>query len=266
MASTKEFEAQLRKVAAQIGYLRELVDERLRLTTVLSLSPSKADNVDLIDSLSTTKKALDYLFEDIGQAHLKDSNTKLGELVNQYNAVILLMELDSHISIEEYRFTRTCDPEPKKSVRFKDNQEEVDRTENLRNELMGTAKSFKPYSDSEEGAAYESDRNTLLSIDTSNQEMFASHQQQMLEQDQDLDRLSSSIQNQYRMGLNINSEVDEHMIILNDLERGVDGSGVRLRRATNGIDSFRRKVSDNGSLATIVVLTVILILLLVVLN
>lgn len=54
--------------------------------------------------------------------------------------------------------------------------------------------------------------------------------------------------------------------MLNDLELGVERSQFMLNNATNKLKSFRQKCRENGSLVTIVVLTVILILLLVVLN
>lgn len=118
---------------------------------------------------------------------------------------------------------------------------------------------------------YRDDENDTSSIASSfdlqsNQQIFAQHQQQLLEQDDNLDILHLSVRRQHQMGLGINDEVDEHIILLNDLEQGIDTAHARLNRATNRLKSFQKLCKENGSLVTIVVLTIILIVLLVVLN
>ncbi|OBA23313.1 hypothetical protein METBIDRAFT_38605 [Metschnikowia bicuspidata var. bicuspidata NRRL YB-4993] len=272
--STKSIKTQLQKVNIYIEQLGDLLDERERLVSVLHLTPSNLDNLDVINLLAKIKAGLDYAQEDLSSGISKDLSAELLKVAKAYSEAAAPLQDDVYINIEEYLFEplRNDEQSTKKSVRFKDydSEEEVDETTQMRNQLMGTSGNFKPYKDStgdpESEDSVDADRNTLLSVDTSNQEMFAQHQQQMLEQDQNLDVLHQSIRTQHRMGAHINEELDEHLILLNDLEEGVDGSHTRIRRATNGIVKFRRKAKENGSLVTIVVLTVILILLLVVLN
>ncbi|KAM9896745.1 hypothetical protein OXX79_007297 [Metschnikowia pulcherrima] len=268
--STKSIQAQLAKAAVYIEQLDELLEERERLVSVLHLTPSNADNLDIINLLAKTKAGLEYAQGDLASGISKELSRELFQTANSYNEKISQLANDPYINVDEYQFhaLETSENEsngPKKSVRFKDfdAEESADDSTQMRNQLMGTQGQFRPYTDDFEETE---DRNTLSSVDTSNEELFASHQQQMVQQDAHLEALHASIRTQHSMGVNIHDELDEHLILLNDLESGVDGSHTRVRRATRGIASFRRKVRENGSLATIVVLTVILILLLVVLN
>lgn len=266
-ATAKTIRTQQLKIKSHIDQLSGLLEERSRLINVLELNPSQSDNLDLINLLAKIQTELKYQKQDIESGFVSEFASDFSDVVDSYTGILADLGLDPFVDIQEYAYSdkveEEAEPASKKSVRFKDfnSNEETDDTEQLRNQLMGTSSNFKPYRDEPE-----EDRNSLLSVDTTNQEMFAQHQQQLLEQDQSLDQLHGQIRVQHSMGVSINDELDEHLILLNDLERGVDNSSSRLGRATNNIRSFRRKVRENGSLATIIVLTVILILLLVVLN
>lgn len=265
--TSKNIKTQQTKIKSHLDQLSGLLEERSRLTNVLKLTPSQSDNLDLISLLAKIQTELKYQRQDISCGFASEFASDFGKVVDSYTDLLSGLSQDSYIDTQEYVFTDKVaeDPEPgnKKSVRFKDygNEDEVDDTAQMRNQLMGTLGNFRPYRDEPE-----EDRNSLLSVDTSNQELFAQHQQQLLEQDQSLDQLHDLVRVQHSMGVTINEELDDHLILLSDLERGVDGSSARLRRATNNIRDFRRMVRENGSLVTIIVLTVILILLLVVLN
>ncbi|GEQ71352.1 hypothetical protein JCM33374_g5035 [Metschnikowia sp. JCM 33374] len=221
--------------------------------------------------LAKIKTGLEYAHEDLASGISKELSSELTSISQTYAEVVSRMHEDPYIDVDEYLYKPGEEQEdvqsPKKSVRFKDFEPEADEddTTQMRNQLMGTSGNFRPYRDSVDDGE-ETDSATLSSIDTTNQELFAQHQQQMIDQDRSLDSLHDSIRTQHRMGTSINDELEDHLILLNDLESGVDGSHTRLRRATNGVVEFRRKVRENGSLVTIIVLTVILILLLVVLN
>lgn len=254
-----------------LSQLESQLEERDRLVTILKLEPSSNDNYDLINQLTKITKNLSLIQLDI---HNGVPNEKVisdfKALVTKYDTTIGSLDQDMYINNNDYKFTldlpqpespkNSVSPEngagtgPVKSVRFKDESEE-----DLRNELMGT-RAFKPYKDDETSG----DDNSVDELN--NHQMFAKHQQQILEQDQDLDVLHDSVKLQKHMGHNINDEIDSHLIMLNDLERGVDNSHVNLNRTNNRLTDFRTKVQENGSLITIVTLTVILILLLVVLN
>lgn len=257
--SAKDIRAQLRSVRSYVEQLDSVIEERSRLVATLKLTPSQADNLDLINLLAKTKAALEYLRRDIGAGYAAQFALDFSGAVDAYSALLAELRADAYIDAHEYEFTDKIEPaDKKKSVRFKDYDHDED-TAQMRNELMGTAALFQPYHD-------EPDQRSLLSVDTTNQELFALHQQQLMEQDENLDRLHELIRTQHSMGHMIHDELDDHVILLDDLESGVDGATTRLRRASRRLDDFRRRMRENGSLVTIVVLTVILILLLVVLN
>ncbi|WPK24569.1 hypothetical protein PUMCH_001848 [Australozyma saopauloensis] len=259
--SAKDIQTNLNNVSSYLEQLRDNIEDRSRLTK-LKLTPSQADNLEIVEVLSRIKRTLTFLNEDIAGDNIKRFGPEYSELVEEFRQLMAELASDAYLDASEYEYSKPLKSEDtvRKSVRFKDYDAEDDENTQMRNELMGTAtNNFKPYRDEE-------DRNTLLSVDTTNQELFAQHQQQMLEQDQNLDLLHRSIVNQHSMGVGIGQELDEHLIVLGDLERGADQSLSRVQRATTGVNEFRRKVAENGSLTTIIVLTVILILLLVVLN
>lgn len=264
MPSNKEIKTSIHRANIYIDELDSLLEERERLVQILKLSPSKNDNYDLINLLERLNKHLSYLYDDIN--NLKGENTEFeqefNDLIRKYDAAIRKLEDDS-LDIEEYvyhakEFVKEEVKRDLKSVRFKDNLEE-EQEEQDRHTLMGS-RPYEPYLDNPDSTDAES-------FDAlSNQQIYAQHQQQLLQQDENLDALHQLIRNQHQIGITINSELDDHMIILNDLEQGVDNSTFRLNNARSKLADFRRRCQENGSLVTIVVLTVILILLLVVLN
>ena len=265
MPSIKDINTSITKGNIYVEELELVLDERHRMITVLQLTPSSNDNYEVITRLQRLFKQLNYLQSDIhnlaGRGHdLTREADLFHDLLAKYQGCMDQLEKDSTIDVAEYTFvSQTKDEllakptkrEHAKSVSFKDEVEPLD----ARQDLMGTVP-YEPYSDNPQ--------ETLQ--DQSNHQIFAQHQQQLLEQDENLDVLSQSIRNQHRMGVTINSELDDHMIILNDLEQGVDNSQFRIDNARHKLADFRRRAQENGSLVTIVVLTVILILLLVVLN
>lgn len=280
---TKNLMIRTKPLLAQV---ESLLEERDRLVTVLKLDPSSNDNYDLINQLNKVISNLSLIQLDIRKDMEGGSSGLINDfkaLVKRYDTTIQPLEKDTYIDINDYRFqmdlgdnqqesragagtsnanNNTQNNGTVKSVRFKDESEE-----DLRNELMGT-RSFKPYRDDETQMDIEADSSSNGDSidDMNNHQMFAKHQQQLLDQDQDLDVLHDSVKLQKNMGQNINEEIDSHLIMLNDLESGVDNSQVRLTSTNNRLSDFRTKVQENGSLITIITLTVILILLLVVLN
>ncbi|CDK29833.1 unnamed protein product [Kuraishia capsulata CBS 1993] len=100
----------------------------------------------------------------------------------------------------------------------------------------------------------------------SNQQIFIDNQQEMFAQDEILSQLASSISRQNQMGGTIGTELNDHMVILEDLEMMVDHSDRNLRRAKTRLDRFSERLKENGEWTTIFVLIVILLLLLTVLK
>lgn len=262
MGSTKDIKSLINKTKVYLDQLDSVIEERDRLITVLKLVPSSNDNLDLINCLNKIIKSLNYVQDDIINVGNKASVTvdvydllvrEYQQLKSRYGQLTNNLVDDVYVDINEYQFTTKELPElntPSKSVRFSDKVDQKEPT---------VEQDFKPYRDDEEEsvASFESQ---------SNPQMFAQHQQQMLSQDEDLGFLHNSVKRQHSMGLQINDEVDDHLIMLNDLEQGVDRSEFMLNNAANSLKRFRQKCRENGSLVTIIVLTVILIVLLVVLN
>ncbi|RCK59007.1 Syntaxin-8 [Candida viswanathii] len=270
--TSKDTRLTVSKIRFNLEELGNLLEERTNLND-LDLTPSKNDNFELISLILKTIQYFKFVDKDI--TNLTDFQEKehLGSefetLVEQYNEIYSQLSEDSNLDISEYKYTYTrststatattgdtpANNNVHKSVRFKDTPDDNDASE-----LMGTRHAFKPYKDDpdeEESSSPE---------DVSNHQMFAQHQQTMMRQDQDLDTLHLLISRQYMMGQDINHELDDQLIILNDLELGVDQSLSRMDLANRRIRTFRNLMRENGSLVTICTLSIILILLLVVLN
>ena len=261
------------KIRFNLEELESLLEERNNIYD-LDLTPSKNDNFELINLLLKTIKYFKFVANDIDDEINSDEKENLGseleQLVLKYNSIYDELSADSNLDVSEYKysFTRSITTTTTtmmtkngdiqfnnvhKSVRFKDTPDDNDASE-----LMGTRHAFKPYKDDpDEQESAE---------DLSNHQMFAQHQQTMMRQDQDLDTLHQLISRQFSMGQDINLELDDQLIILNDLEQGVDQSLSRLDLANRRIRTFRNLMRENGSLVTICTLSIILILLLVVLN
>lgn len=272
----KDIKQSIAKSSNYLEILETQLEERDRLVTVLNLTPSSNDNLELVNHLDKLKKTLNYLQEDLilylksagnNENDLKSVISSVESNISSFNSQLhninnsFIEVQDYEIPIKPFKIKDPATPPETKSVRFKDQTNSDEEYNEFRNELMGT-RVFKPYTDVEP----ESDAATLSSINQSNQDMFIQHQQTLLEQDNSLDQLHDSIRIQKSMGHTINDELNDHLIILNDLERGVDDSTYRLNTAQARLKNFSTKVRENGSLVTIVILTIILILLLVVLN
>lgn len=257
----KDIKALITKTRSYLDQLDSVIEERDRLIHVLKLVPSSNDNLDLINCLDKNIKSLNYVQNDIitlskkGSPNIEAYEALVGDfqtLVKRYEQLTNNLVDDIYVDINEYGFEKKELPKlsvANKSVRFSDKIDETSPAPEIQQ--------FKPYRDDETVASFESQTNP---------EMFAQHQQQIMDQDEDLSTLHDSVRRQHSMGLHINEEIDDHLIMLNDLELGVERSQFMLNTATRRLKSFRQKCRENGSLVTIVILTVILILLLVVLN
>ncbi|EGN94378.1 hypothetical protein SERLA73DRAFT_144057 [Serpula lacrymans var. lacrymans S7.3] len=84
------------------------------------------------------------------------------------------------------------------------------------------------------------------------------------DQDSHLDNLSNSITRQHHISLQINSELDTHAGILDELDTDLDHTATRLGSARKRLDKVARGVRGNVSTVTIAVLIVVLLILIVV--
>jgi syntaxin 8 len=98
----------------------------------------------------------------------------------------------------------------------------------------------------------------------SNQQIHEYHQGVLRDQDQQLDQLGESIGRQRDLSIQIGSELDDHAMLLEEVDERVDRHQGQLDRANKRLSTFARKARENWSLTVIVVLIIILVLLIVI--
>ncbi|OCL07956.1 hypothetical protein AOQ84DRAFT_377215 [Glonium stellatum] len=99
-----------------------------------------------------------------------------------------------------------------------------------------------------------------------NQQIHAYHTRVLREQDAQLDVLGQSIGRQRELSMQIGDELDGQVLLLDEVEEGVDRHQGQFRRARGRLERVSRKARENWSLTVIVVLIVILVLLIIVLK
>jgi syntaxin 8 len=99
-----------------------------------------------------------------------------------------------------------------------------------------------------------------------NEQIHEYHTQVLREQDGQLDELGRSIGRQRELSMQIGNELDSQVLLLDDVEEGVDRHQGQLDRARTRLDRFMRKARENWSLTVIAILIVILVLLIIILK
>ncbi|KAK7416572.1 hypothetical protein QQZ08_011935 [Neonectria magnoliae] len=100
----------------------------------------------------------------------------------------------------------------------------------------------------------------------SNQQVHEYHSQILEEQDEQLDRLGESIGRQREISMQIGEELDNHIILLDEVDGLVGRQQTRLDRASRSLGKITRAAKENSQMTIIVVLIIILILLIAVLK
>lgn len=77
-------------------------------------------------------------------------------------------------------------------------------------------------------------------------ELAGLQQQHWQDQDQHLDALSSSLNRQHEMSLQMNEELDLHQELLEEYDNDVNRTGLRIGGATNQMDRLRNSLKDHG--------------------
>jgi t-SNARE syntaxin family protein len=83
------------------------------------------------------------------------------------------------------------------------------------------------------------------------------------EQDAALDTLLDSVQRQKEIAKDIQKEVDEQAPLLDDIEKGLDTVGTRLKNTTQRTEQIRIKSSTKGMWCTICLLIIALIVVII---
>ncbi|KAI4695595.1 hypothetical protein J4E81_005921 [Alternaria sp. BMP 2799] len=97
-----------------------------------------------------------------------------------------------------------------------------------------------------------------------NEQIHQYHSRVIADQDSQLDSLGASIGRQRELSMQIGDELDGQVMLLDDVEEGVDRHAAQFVRARGRLDRFSRKARENWSLTVIVVLIIILVLLIVI--
>jgi len=100
----------------------------------------------------------------------------------------------------------------------------------------------------------------------SNQQLHTYHSTVLRDQDEQLDRLGSSIRTQRELSMQIGDELDGQALLLDDVDEGVDRHQGQLDRARGRLDRFGRKARESWGMGLIVTLIIILVLLIVILK
>lgn len=233
--------------------------------------PSNAQNGQISRSLEQLRSGIESLesqVEDTSDesitSQLPRLKTQLAELTSQFDraspntSTTVTKPNDSSLS-PDFAAAQTKRPAPKprqasKSVRFSDNPSSDTAEDANRAALF-------PYRD-DPGTADPDAAPDHSHLD--NQQIHEYHSQVIRDQDDQLDRLGASIGRQRELSMQIGDELDGQVMLLDDVEEGVDRHTAQFVRARGRLDRFSRKARENWSLTIIVVLIVILVLLIVI--
>ncbi len=78
--------------------------------------------------------------------------------------------------------------------------------------------------------------------------------------------MGESIGRQRELSIQIGDELDEHVQMLDDVDRRVDRHQTSLDKARKNLGTVARKAKDNMQLTIIVILIIILVLLIIILK
>ena len=150
-----------------------------------------------------------------------------------------------------------------KNVRFRDNpsQESLNDAEDEANRAALFPSRYTDTDDLESRG-----RTPDPTADMSNTQIHAYHQSVITEQDEQLDRLGESIGRQRHLAMQVGDELEGHIGLLDEVDRGVDRHQGRLDGAKRRLKGVGERAKQNWGTTTIIVLIVILVLLIVLLK
>lgn len=243
----------------------------------LNLDPTPTQSSHISRSLESFREALEAL-EQPPQSQISDPD-HLRRLRSQFNDLSRQFYGDNLPSTAQTTITSPNDPslaadfdraqqtakaparssslkreaaKSSKSVRFRDNDHD-DQMDPNRDALF-------PNKYTDEPSPQEPDLDGTMS----NEQIHAYHSQVMAEQDEQLDRLGESIGRQRHISIQIGDELEGHVALLDEVDRGVDRAQGRLDGAKRRLKGVSNKARENWGMTTIIVLIVILVLLIVI--
>ncbi|GAP90151.1 putative SNARE domain-containing protein [Rosellinia necatrix] len=102
--------------------------------------------------------------------------------------------------------------------------------------------------------------------DMNNVQIHAYHQRVLEQQDEQLDRLGASIARQRELSMQIGSELDDHVAMLDDVDVAVDRHQGRLDRAKRQVNRISRAAGESKQMIAIIILIIVLVLLIAILK
>ncbi|KAF2120836.1 hypothetical protein BDV96DRAFT_565665 [Lophiotrema nucula] len=226
----------------------------------LSLSPNSQDGQisRSLDSLRSGIESLESQVQDVPDdsisSQLPRLRSQLKDLTSQFShdptaSTSPTVNTPNNPSLtSDFAAAQKKPRQVSKSVRFQDNPTSNEDEDPNRAQLF-------PYRDEPEG------------IDQSgmdNQQIHQYHSQVIRDQDDQLDRLGESIGRQRELSMQIGDELDGQVLLLDEVDEGVDRHQSQFNRARGRLERFSRKARENWSITVIVVLIVILVLLIVI--
>ncbi|KAF2145412.1 uncharacterized protein K452DRAFT_324417 [Aplosporella prunicola CBS 121167] len=244
--------------------------ERQRAVS-LNLSPNSQDGQisRSLESLHSGIEAIEAQLDQDPNDSLSDQLPRLraqySDLSNQFSAPAN-NAAPPHASISapndpslaaDFSAAQSRSTGPKKAVRFTDNpaaaaDDDVDALD------AANRAALFPYRDDPD-ADGANDQSALT-----NEQIHAYHRSVLREQDDQLDRLGESIGRQRELSMAIGDELDGHVLMLDEVDEGVDRHQSQLDRAGKRLAKVGRRARENWSMTIIVVLIVILVLLIVI--
>lgn len=260
------------------------INERNRMK-LLSLEPSESEEREIRHSFQTLHEGIQALQDEgVDNEHepaavIKKRAATLDKLKRSYKELLELYKQDETVDTSGLDLDLTP-PRPKpapaapapKHVRFRENLVEDNEPHppgrkpkpKKRTLLEEQEELFiKPYKDddidepptlSEQAAGLDDQAHLRLQQDT------------MRDQDEHLDRLALSVSRQHELSMQISTELDSHLELLDEVDDLTEGSTSRLATARRRLDTFSKKAKNNGSMLTIAILFLIFIILLIVLK
>jgi syntaxin 8 len=224
--------------------------ERQRAKSLkLPAQPSQDNQISRsLDTLQSGIDALEAQLDDDGSAastRPTPERDQLDQLREQYAK--LERQFKSTTAV------KSGDLEPNDPFLKKDfaAAKQVSSSENARNKLFPAQYHDDP---NEEQFA---DQTT----DMSNTQIHEFHQNVIARQDEQLDTLGQSIGRTRELTIAIGNELDDHAVLLDEVDDRMDRHQSQLDGARKRLDTFAKKAKQNWGLSTIFILIVVLILL-----
>ncbi|KAF2085153.1 hypothetical protein K490DRAFT_47502 [Saccharata proteae CBS 121410] len=264
-------------MAAQLFLLADHIKlsllERQRATS-LNLPQTAQQDGQISRSLDSLRQGLDQLESQIHQSDDEDTHDQLAQLRTQYAS--LSSQFTSSPPPSQTSLTTPNDPtlspdfaaaqrgrtKPtpgNKAVRFRDSPSASTTTSP--DPSRAALFPYRDFPDDDDDDDRSPDHAQL-----DNTQIHAYHKNVLSEQDAQLDTLSASITRQRELSIQIGDELDDHALMLDEVDEGVDRHQSQLDRARGRLGKVARGARDNWSLTLIVVLIVVLVLLIAILK